>query len=85
MRFVGRYRDNRTAIFTAASPLGQTISPTALIDLNYVVRLQPVTLSVTIDNLLDRDPSFARSAYSYDTFTGDPIGRAIKFGAKVGF
>lgn len=85
VRFVGRYRDNRTAIFTAASPLGRTISPTALIDLNYVVRLQPVTLSVTIDNLLDRDPSFARSAYSYDTFTGDPIGRAIKIGAKVGF
>jgi iron complex outermembrane recepter protein len=43
------------------------------------------TFNLTVENLTDRDPSFARLELNYDPFTGDPIGRTFKFGIKKKF
>lgn len=36
--------------------------------------------NITMNNVFDRDPPFARTDYSYDAFTANPYGRTIKFG-----
>jgi len=43
------------------------------------------TVSVSIQNLLDEDPSFAQSFYNYDPTNGNPLGRVFKFGVKKHF
>jgi hypothetical protein len=35
-------------------------------------------LSFSVDDILDTDLSFVRTVYSYDAFTGDPLGRVFK-------
>ncbi len=43
------------------------------------------TLSLTVMNIFDRDPSFARLDYNYDPFTGSPLGRNFKVGLSKKF
>jgi iron complex outermembrane receptor protein len=49
------------------------------IDVTYRVRLPEETaLSLSIFNLTDEDPSFARTAISYMSGFGSPLGRNFK-------
>lgn len=85
VRYVASYLDNRTAIFTAASPLGKKIDETFQLDANYRLQLETATLTLSVENVFDTAPSFARTAYSYDTFTGNPLGRVFKVGVRKTF
>ncbi|MDP1556851.1 MAG: TonB-dependent receptor, partial [Hyphomonas sp.] len=89
-RYIGEYEDQRTGLFTAPNvvtgtpvllPQGQTIKSQVTYDGTVVVELPwDSTLSFSVENILDTDPSFARLELNYDPFTGDAIGRTFKIG-----
>lgn len=65
---------------------GTNIKSTVLVDLDY--RWQApwdTTIVLSVDNIFDRDPSFARLDLNYDPFTGNPLGRVFKISAKKRF
>ncbi|MBL6852820.1 MAG: TonB-dependent receptor [Alphaproteobacteria bacterium] len=66
---------------------GATVAPWITFDLAYQYDWaeQNLLFSLTMNNVFDKDPPFARTDYSYDAFTANPLGRTIKFGitAKV--
>jgi outer membrane receptor protein involved in Fe transport len=62
---------------------GQKIPATFNTDLSYNVQLPwDTTFTVTIQNLFDKDPEFARFAINYDAFTGSPLGRTVRVGVR---
>lgn len=96
MNLVGGMRDfnnpTRAAIFTVKqnglptiSPFGASVAPWITYDLNaqYVWEEQNLQFNLTIDNVMDKSPPFARTDYSYDAFTANPYGRTIKFGVTA--
>ena len=97
VRYIDKYEDQRTAPFTAgayrdtaANPVtvaaGKTIKAQIIQDLNYRVFLPwDSTLTATIGNVFDKDPSFARLDLSYDPFTGNALGRTYKIGLTKKF
>ena len=46
---------------------------------------EDATVSLAFENLLDRDPPFARLDQNYDPFTASPLGFTAKLGATFGF
>jgi iron complex outermembrane receptor protein len=65
---------------------GEVQDSTLTFDLSYNVNLPAnVTLSLSVINLTDEDPSFARLDLNYDPFVGNPLGRYFKVGAGVKF
>jgi iron complex outermembrane recepter protein len=44
-----------------------------------------LTLTASVFNILDEDPSEARLEISYDPFIGNPLGRTFKIGIKKTF
>ncbi len=42
-------------------------------------------LTVSVQNLFDKDPPYVPSPYSYDLTQGNPLGRVIEFGVKKSF
>ena len=55
-------------------------------DLTYRLVLDDgLTLTASVLNALDRDPSAARLEYSYDPFIGNPLGRTFKVGVRKHF
>jgi len=44
-----------------------------------------MTLTASVLNVLDREPSLARIEYSYDPFIGNSLGRTLKIGLKKKF
>ncbi|HEX7886659.1 MAG TPA: TonB-dependent receptor [Phenylobacterium sp.] len=55
-------------------------------DLTYRVQLAgDTTLTASVFNILDRDPSGARLEAGYDPFIGSPYGRTFKVGARKTF
>ena len=44
-----------------------------------------VTITGSVQNILDEDPSDAPSQYNYDYTNGNPLGRVFEIGAKVKF
>jgi iron complex outermembrane recepter protein len=84
-RFIDNYVDQRTAPFLT-NTLGRNISSFITHDIAWQQKLPwNSTFNLTVENLFDRDPSFARLELNYDPFTGDPIGRTFKFGIKKKF
>ena len=75
---------NTTACLSTA---GSTVAPWITFDLAYQYDWadQGLMFNLTMNNILDKDPPFARTDYSYDAFTANPLGRTIKIGvtAKV--
>ncbi|MBC7984028.1 MAG: TonB-dependent receptor [Candidatus Obscuribacterales bacterium] len=58
---------------------GRKIKASFNVDLTYRIELAAeTTFGVTISNLLDQDPSFARESISYDAGFGSPLGRTFK-------
>ncbi|GBF57548.1 colicin I receptor [Candidatus Phycosocius bacilliformis] len=98
MNFIDEYEDQRTAPFAASLNYSATAGTTAVIssgktikgwqsfDLNYRWAMDnDLTFTFGIENILDRDPSFARLELNYDPFTGNPLGRTYKIGLKKAF
>jgi iron complex outermembrane recepter protein len=56
-------------------------------DLAYTLDIEPLdaTLSMTVQNITDEDPPFARLDLNYDPFTGNPLGRVFKVGFRKKF
>ncbi|WP_332772897.1 TonB-dependent receptor domain-containing protein [Phenylobacterium sp.] len=66
-------------------PVGKT-DPYWQHDLNLNVELPwNTTVSASILNVLDEEPSFAQSFYNYDPTNGNPLGRVFKIGVKQRF
>ncbi|MBB6093481.1 iron complex outermembrane receptor protein [Povalibacter uvarum] len=83
--YVSSYEDNRTALF-ATNPNGRTIEATTIWDLSYQLRLaSKTTVSLTVDNVLDEDPAFARTELSYDSYVGNALGRTYRLGLRQQF
>jgi iron complex outermembrane receptor protein len=98
IRYVDGYVDQRTDVYApsvnnsavpgiaVALPQGKTIDSTVTHDVTYRIELPwRLTASATIENLFDAEPSFVRLNLSYDPFTGNPLGRTIKFGLRKTF
>ncbi|HEX4301427.1 MAG TPA: TonB-dependent receptor [Rhizomicrobium sp.] len=63
------------------STAGATVASWITWDLSYQYAWvdQNLLFNFTINNILDKDPPFARTDYSYDAFTANPYGRTFKF------
>ncbi|WP_448581582.1 TonB-dependent receptor domain-containing protein [Thermaurantiacus sp.] len=56
------------------------------LDLSYNLTLpHDLVLNVTVFNLLNKTPGFARLDLNYDPFTANPIGRQVSFGLRKTF
>lgn len=65
---------------------GSNIKSKILAELDYRVELPwDTTVTASIDNLFDSDPSFARLDLNYDPFTGNALGRTFKLAVKKRF
>ena len=65
---------------------GRKIAAAFLLDAAYRVQLPwDSELTLAVANVFNRDPSFARTELSYDSLTGDPIGRTLKIGVRKRF
>lgn len=81
---VGGYMDQR-AIF-ATLPAGQEIGSYTTLDATWRWSLSTgTTLALSLFNLLDKDPPFARLDQNYDPFTSDPLGFTAKLGISQTF
>ena len=77
-RYVDGLEDVRVATF-ATNANGKNIDSFITHDLTYRVDLPAqTTLSASVFNVLDEDPSFARLDLNYDPFVGNPLGRYFK-------
>lgn len=92
--YVDGYTDQRTAPFVARADIpgnpvlgqGKHIHSYATADFNLQIKpWESTTINLTVNNLTDRDPSFARLEYNYDPFTGNPVGRSFKIGVSQKF
>jgi iron complex outermembrane receptor protein len=97
-RYTDSYIDQRSALFafnpiyvtpgnpTGINTRGQTIGAQVIQDLSLQVPVKWRTLlTVTVTNLFDINPPFARTEIGYDAFTGDPLGRTVKVGLRKTF
>jgi iron complex outermembrane receptor protein len=86
LNYIDGYTDQRTSIFTAINPnlgravtRGQQIGEFVTLDLSYRQELgENTALTLTVNNLLDTNPPFARIGYNYDPYTANPFGRIFK-------
>ena len=94
LNYVDGYTDQRTDIFAPNTNIvgaptllqGKNIKSYSVADFN--LQLQPwesTTINLTVLNITDRQPSFARLDYNYDPFTGNPLGRQFKIGVTQKF
>ena len=93
MNYIDDYTDQRVNEFLPSLATngitisaGKTIDSTMFHDMSYLVQMQWETaLSLTVENLTDEDPSFARLDLSYDPFTSSALGRTYKVGLRKRF
>jgi iron complex outermembrane receptor protein len=91
LNYIDSYKDQRASILVP-NPVsgqvngGQKIKATTLAEIDYRVQLPwDTTATLSIDNLFDEDPSFARLDLNYDPFTGNPLGRTYKVSVRKRF
>jgi len=81
--YIDQYRDQRYATSTTLDSL---VDSTTLHNLTFRTLLPgEVTLLATVENVFDKDPSFALLEMSYDPLTGSPLGRTFKIGLRKSF
>jgi len=86
-RYIDKMKDTRIqssaaafANITPTSP-GATVDSYLTYDLHYRLLLPAqMSLNLSVLNVADEDPPFARLDLSYDPFTGSPVGRVVKVG-----
>lgn len=82
LNYIDSYIDQRATITGA----GKKIEETWLAELDYRVQLPwDTTATLSVDNLFDQDPSFARLDLNYDPFTGSALGRTYKVSVRKRF
>ncbi|WP_375250706.1 hypothetical protein, partial [Sphingomonas sp.] len=65
---------------------GARIAPFRTADVSLQYQIVPDTnLTLTVLNVTDRDPPFARLNYNYDPFTASALGRQVKLGVSTAF
>jgi len=73
----------------AGSPVnkrGEIVDAWLTYDVSYNVQLPAnLSLSASVINVTDEDPSFARLDLNYDPFVGNPLGRYFKLGMGMKF
>jgi len=91
VNYIDSYKDQRTLpanpLVPGSTPtVGYTVDSTVLAELDYRVQLPwDTTMTLSVDNLFDEDPSFARLDLNYDPFTGNALGRTYKVSVKKRF
>jgi iron complex outermembrane receptor protein len=90
--YIDSYIDQRTSILAPNPVTGQVLSEGTKIDATWLTNVTyrgrlpwDTTVTVSIDNLFDQDPSFARLDLNYDPFTGNPLGRTYKVSLRKRF
>jgi iron complex outermembrane receptor protein len=84
--YISAYIDDRITPFLPSAALGgqallkgKKIEENVIVDAAYRAELPwDTTLVLRLQNIFDKDPSFARVAPGYDPFTGNPLGRTFK-------
>ena len=97
-RYIGGYDDQRLAPFAAgaykdstgaaqpANTNGKSIDAFITNDVTYRVFLPAeITMAVSVDNVFDEDPPFARLDLNYDPFTASGLGRTVKLSINKKF
>jgi iron complex outermembrane recepter protein len=75
-----------TATNCKLTTIGNRVKAFVTHDLTYQLQLpQDFTVTATVFNVLDEDPSEARLELSYDPFIGNPLGRTFKLGVRKRF
>ncbi|MCR5874400.1 TonB-dependent receptor [Phenylobacterium sp. J426] len=86
LRFTVNYIDGYTDQRPTISGAGKKIDETWLAEIDYRVMLPwDTTVTLSVDNLFDQDPAFARLDLSYDPFTGNALGRTYKVSVRKRF
>jgi len=81
---VGGYTDQRAIFATLAA--GQDIGSYTTVDATWRWSLPTgTTVALSLFNILDEKPPFARLDQNYDPFTGDPLGFTAKLGVSQRF
>jgi iron complex outermembrane receptor protein len=71
-----------TTLMTA----GKTIRAQVQNDVAYRLLLpRDTTLTLSVQNVFDKDPPFARTELSYDTINASPLGRTFRVGVRKRF
>ena len=82
----GPFRPREDIVGNPTLMQGATVDQQVTFDLNVRLMLPwDTTVSGTVLNLTDEDPSFARLDYNYDPFTGNPLGRVFRLGISKEF
>ena len=87
------YTDQRTDPYVATAATnnqallqGKRIGSFFTVDFNYRLQLPyDTTATLSVDNIGDTDPPFARLDLSYDPFTANPYGRTVRFSLRKKF
>ncbi len=98
MNFIDSYVDQRTAPFNPSQNYSQTLGTLGSVttgktidawqsfDMSYRWAMDnDLTVTFAVENMANKDPSFARLELNYDPFTGSPLGRTFKVGIKKAF
>ncbi|TAJ71461.1 MAG: TonB-dependent receptor [Phenylobacterium sp.] len=71
---------------TTLTTAGKTIKAQVQHDIAYRALLPwDTTLSISVQNVFDKDPPFARTELSYDTINASPLGRTFQLGIRKRF
>lgn len=71
---------------TTLTTAGKTIDAQVQSDVAYRVLLPwDTTLTLSVQNVFDEDPPFARTELSYDTINASPLGRTFQIGFRKSF
>jgi iron complex outermembrane receptor protein len=71
---------------TSFTTAGKVIDAQVQTDVAYRVLLPgDTTLTLSVQNLFDKDPPFARTELSYDTINASPLGRTFQIGLRKKF
>ncbi|WP_162935759.1 TonB-dependent receptor domain-containing protein [Tsuneonella amylolytica] len=95
VNYIDGYTDQRGAAIFGPNPgalagasvtTGKEIKPFTTVDLTYRLTLPTdTTLAVSLQNILDEDPPFARLDQNYDPFTATPLGFTAKVAISQAF
>lgn len=96
-RYFDGYTDQREDIFSpsvnystngtlVSLPQGKNISPWTIFDFTYRLEIPGnMQLTISVDNIFDKNPPFVRLNYSYDPFVANGLGRTSKVGVSKRF
>ncbi len=98
VRYIDSYVDQRSGLFNFNPIYVTPTNPTGVVTRGAKIRdqvLQDVTVlweapyetrvSLSVTNIFDKDPPFARTDLNYDALTADPLGRTLKIGVSKTF